>query len=79
MLYAQTWHTRKQFQAIYGEALKEVEGVKRRYGEGCFFDLYQKVALSQEEREELDKPMPGSEAEAMKQVIRDIIRSKVGL
>lgn len=79
MLYAQTWHTRGQFQAIYGEALEEVEDVRRKYGEGCFFDLYQKVALSQEERDELNKPMPGSETEAMKKVVRDIIRSKVGL
>lgn len=80
MLYAQNWHTPKQFQEMYGEAVKEVEGVSESYGgKGNFFGLYEKVALSEEEREELGRPVEGTEIEAMRKVIKDILGKKVGL
>ncbi|KAI9639129.1 uncharacterized protein MKK02DRAFT_39412 [Dioszegia hungarica] len=80
MLYAQTWHSPEQFQAMYGEALKAVEGVRRSYGEeGCFFGLYEKVGLSERDRDELGRPMRGSEAEETRKVVRDILGKKLGL
>jgi delta24-sterol reductase len=80
MLYAQTWHTPTQFENMYGDALRQVKKVKEIYGEeDCFFGLYEKVALSKDERKDLGKPMLGTEAEETRKVVWDIMRSKVGL
>lgn len=80
MLYAQTWHTPAQFEEMYGKALEQVNKIKEGHGgEDCFFGLYEKVALSPKEREELGKPMIGTEAEETKKVVLDIIRSKLRL
>jgi len=80
MLYAQTWHTPTQFEAMYSKALKDVEKVKSgNGGEGCFFGLYEKVALSTTERQALVKPMLGTEAEETRKVVVDIIKRRLGL
>jgi hypothetical protein len=80
MLYAQTWHSADQFDEMYGRALKQVEKVKETHGgEGCFFDLYEKVGLSSAERLELGKPMKGTEAQETRKVVMDIIKSKLYL
>ena len=80
MLYAQTWHTPTQFGEMYGEALEQVNQVKNGIGgDDCFFGLYEKVALSSTEREELVKPMLGTEAEETKKVVVDIMKRRVGL
>lgn len=79
MLYAQTWHTTAQFEEMYGDALREVEQVKRKYDEeGCFFGLYKKVALSAVDRNNLGKPMLGTESEETRKVVIDIIRRRLG-
>jgi len=80
MLYAQTWHTPTQFGEMYGEALEQVNQVKNGIGgDDCFFGLYEKVALSSTEREELVKPMLGTEAEETKKVVVDIMKRRLGL
>jgi len=80
MLYAQTWHSTGQFEEMYGEALRHVKEVKNGLGEDdCFFGLYEKVALSGTEREELAKPMLGTEAQETKKVVVDIIKRRLGL
>jgi hypothetical protein len=78
MLYAQTWHTEDQWNAIYGGAIQNVERVKGKYGSDCFFGLYDKVALGEEEREELGVPMRGTEEEELRRVVSRILRSKLG-
>jgi FAD/FMN-containing dehydrogenase len=80
MLYAQTWHTPGQFEAMYGDASRQVEAVKARHGEkGCLFGLYEKVVLSDVERAELGKSMIGTEAEETRKVVRCILGKKLGL
>ena len=82
MLYAQTWHTPTQFEQMYGDALKQVEKVKVKgaSGEkGWLFGLYEKVALTTAEREQLGKPMSGTEAEETRKVVTDIITRRLGL
>jgi hypothetical protein len=80
MLYAQTWHTPAHFEDMYGGALEQIQNVKKGGGgEDCFFGLYEKVALSSDEREELTKPMLGTEAEETRKVVVDIIKSRLGL
>jgi delta24-sterol reductase len=79
MLYAQNWHTPAQFGEMYGAAVMEVEGVSERHGaKGNFFGLYEKVALSEEDRAALGRPVEGTEVQAMKQVVWDIVRQKLG-
>ncbi|KAL7423954.1 hypothetical protein Q5752_001539 [Cryptotrichosporon argae] len=80
MLYAQTWHSPDQFAAIYGDGLERMQAVREAYGGAdCFFDLYDKVALSEAEREALGKPMRGTEEEELRAVVKDIALSKLGL
>jgi len=77
MLYAQTWHTPKQFWEMYGDAIEHIDGVKGANGaEDCFFGLYEKVRLSQAEREEFGKPMLGTEGEETRKVVKDIMKRK---
>lgn len=78
MLYAQVWHDKAQFEAMYDEGLRTGEEVRRKYGgTGAFFDLYDKVALSEQERAELRQPVTGSEQQEQLKVVMDILRSKV--
>nr|XP_031858979.1 uncharacterized protein CI109_005647 [Kwoniella shandongensis]KAA5526051.1 hypothetical protein CI109_005647 [Kwoniella shandongensis] len=79
MLYAQNWHTAEQFDKIYDEARRQVDGVKRRYGSDCFYDFYDKISLKPEERRKLDVPIVGTEMEAQKEIVKNIILSKLGL
>jgi delta24-sterol reductase len=80
MLYAQTWHSPSQFEAMYGKALEHVKEVKNGLGgDDCFFGLYEKVALSSTERGELAKPMFGTEAQETRKVVVDIIKRRLGL
>ncbi|ORY25451.1 hypothetical protein BCR39DRAFT_544138 [Naematelia encephala] len=79
MLYAQTWHTPQDFKVMYGSALLEIDKVKLKYGSNCFYELYQKVRLTDKEREELSVPIIGTETEALKRVVRSILLSKLGL
>jgi delta24-sterol reductase len=80
MLYAQTWHSPSQFEAMYGKALEHVKEVKNGLGgDDCVFGLYEKVALSSTEREELAKPMFGTEAQETRKVVVDIIKRRLGL
>jgi delta24-sterol reductase len=78
MLYAQSWHTSDQFEAIYGDAERQVDKiVKRNDGEDCFFGLYDKVTLSATERMGLAEPMLGTEAEENRKVVKDILSRKL--
>ena len=80
MLYAQTWHSPTQFEEMYGKALEHVKEVMNGTGgDDCFFGLYEKVALSGTEREELAKPMLGTEAQETRKVVVDIIKRRLGL
>lgn len=80
MLYAQNWHTPEQFEGMYGDAVKEVEGISEKYGgKGNFFGLYEKVGLSERDRQELGKPVMGTEMQAMRKVVWDILGKKVGV
>lgn len=78
MLYAQTWHTRDQFDSVYGDAIEHVEQVKGALRES-FFGLYEKVALSNPERMQLGKPMTGTEAAETRKVVVEIFRQKLHL
>jgi hypothetical protein len=65
---------------MYGDALGQVRAVKAKHGEnGCLFGLYEKVALSDVEREALGKSMMGTEAEETRKVVRCILGKKLGL
>jgi delta24-sterol reductase len=80
MLYAQTWHAPGQFEEMYGIALERMKKVKKGSGgDDCFFGLYEKVALSSAERDELTKPMLGTEAEETRKVVVDIMKRRLGL
>jgi len=80
MLYAQTWHTSAQFEEMYGHALEQVKQVKCGYADADWlYGLYEKVALSTVEREELERPMLGTEAEETRQVVIGILKSKLGI
>jgi FAD/FMN-containing dehydrogenase len=79
MLYAQNWHTPDQFEEMYGTALQEVDTVRAKYGDkDCFFGLYEKVALSTRDRQELEKPMMGTEAAETRKVVLDIVKTYLG-
>lgn len=96
MLYAQNWHSAEQFDAIYGDALRRVDEVKRRYRGGderqdqkddCFYELYEKVALKEREKEEMgvhiiecDAARGGPEAmerDVYWRVFKDVMLSKL--
>ncbi|KAK8853028.1 hypothetical protein IAR55_003729 [Kwoniella newhampshirensis] len=79
MLYAQNWHTPEQFDTIYGQAKNEIDRVKQRYDSDCFYDIYDKISLKAEERRKLDVPIVGSETDAQKEIVKNIILSKLGM
>lgn len=80
MLYAQVWHDKDQFDAMYEEGLRIGDQVRRKYGgTGAFFDLYEKVALSHRERAKLRQPVAGSEQQEQLKVVMDILKSKIGM